>query len=358
MRLCARLRLRAPLRRVGLLLVLAAMSGCDYPTTAPLLDVRWVFPIEDQSISVVELLPANVAVSGGSFQVGVDPFSVNQTLGGLCPACIFFDGQMVLKPAFSVTYQDIGTLPTDVVSVEMESGAISLGIQNNLGFDPIRPAVANPGTMTMTLYDGDITGRVLAQRVLDGATDALPDGMLTTIPLNLVPGTVTSTILTVIDIVSPLGDTNVLIDVNAGLNITVTVGTILVSSATVNVDGLTVNIDEQQLDVADVDPDIVSNIQIGSLILDVQNPFEVAFSLVVEIGGPGIVTLQRVLDIGSGATSSATLSYTGAELQSFLGKEGVFFRGSGTVTGGPATVTPIQVVVIEAKLDVDLEIGG
>ena len=134
---CSQLRFRAPLERAVLLIVLAAMSGCDYPTTAPLLDVRWVFPIEDQSISVVELLPANVDTVGGSFQVGVDPFSVNQTLGGLCPACIFFDGQMVLKPAFSVTYQDIGTLPTDVVSVEMESGAISLGIQNNLGFDPM-----------------------------------------------------------------------------------------------------------------------------------------------------------------------------------------------------------------------------
>ena len=355
---CSQLRFRAPLERVVLLIVLAALSGCDVPTTAPLIDMRWVFPIEDQSLSVVELLPANVAVSGGSFQVGVDPFSVNQTLGGLCPACIFIDGQTVLKPAFSVTYQDIGTLPTDVVSVEMETGAISLGIQNNLGFDPIRPAVADPGTMTMTLYDGDITGPVLAQVVLDGATDALPDGMLTTIPLNLVPGTVTSTILTVIDIVSPLGDTNVLIDVNAGLNITVTVGTILVSSATVNVDGLTVDIAEQQLDLQDIDADIVSNVQTGSLILDIQNPFGVAFSLMVEIGGPGIVTLQRTLNIGSGATSSATLSYTGAELQSFLGMPGVFFRGSGTVTGGPATVTPAQVAVLEATLDVELEIGG
>ena len=172
------------------------------------------------------------------------------------PSLYFIDGQTVLKPAFSVTYQDIGTLPTDVVSVEMESGVISLGIQNNLGFDPIRPAVADPGTMTMTLYDGDITGPVLAQVVLDGSTDALPDGMLTTIPLNLVQAPSTSTILTVIDIVSPLGDTNVLIDVKRRPQYHGDVGTILVSSATVNVDGLTVDIAEQQLDLQDIDADI------------------------------------------------------------------------------------------------------
>ena len=123
-------------------------------------------------------------------------------------------------------------------------------------------------------------------------------------------------------------------------------------------DGLTVDIDQQQLDLEDIDEDIVLNVQTESLLLDVQNPFGVAISLVVEIGGPGIVTLQRTLDIGSGPTSSATLSYTGAELQTFLGKPGVFFRGSGTVTGGPLTVTPDQVVVIKATLDVDLEIGG
>ena len=357
MRLRPRLRSPAPLGRVGLLITLAVLSGCDYPTMAPLIDMRWVFPIEDQSISVVELLPANVDTVGGSFQVGVDPFALSQTLGVLCSACVGSGGTPVPKPAFNLVYNQSGSLGTDVVSVELVSGSISLAIQNNLGFDPINPAPASSGTFTVTLLDTDINGDTLSQVMLDGANgDVLPPG-LTTIPLNLAAGTITSAIFAVANLVSPAGDP-VPIDLAAGFDITVTVGTILVSSATVNVDGLTVNIDEQQLDVADIDPDIVSNIQIGSLILDVQNPFGVAFSLVVEIGGPGIVTLQRVLDIGIGATSSATLSYTGAELQSFLGMPGVFFRGSGTVTGGPATVTPDQVAALEATLDVVLEVGG
>ena len=300
-----------------------------------------------------------MTISGTSFAVGVDPFSVTETLGGLCSACAALNNSTAPKPAFNIQYQDVGTLPTDVVSVVMESGTISLGIDNNLGFDPINPGPATTGTMTMTLYDGTVAaGNERGQVILDGATSTLPSGMVTTVPIALTPGTISSTILAVVDLNSPTGDP-VFIDVTTGLDITVTVGSILVSAATVDVDGLSVDIDETQLDLEDIDADIVSNVQNGSLILDVQNPFGVAIDVVVEIGGPApIQTLQRNMNIGSGLTSSATLSYTGAELQSFLGQQGVFFRGSGTVTGGPATVTPTQVVVIEAELDVMLEIGG
>ena len=286
MRFCAPLRFRTPLSRVGVLITVAALSGCDVPTEVPLLDVRWVFPIDDQSISVVELLPATVDTAGGNFVVDVDPFTLVQTLGGLCSACIPLNGQTVFKPAFNLSYNQGSSLPTDVVSAELVSGSISLGIQNNLGFDPLRPAAAANGTLALTVYDVDINGRVLGQVVLDGATASLPNGVLTTVPLPLTPGTITSTILGVAVIDSPQGDTNVLIDINAGFDITMTVGTIQVSSVTVNVDGLTVNIDQRQLDVGGIDPNIVSNVQSGSLVLDVQNPFGVAISVTVEIVAP------------------------------------------------------------------------
>lgn len=266
---------------------LATLSGCnDIPTEAPLIDVRWVFPIEDQSLSVAELLPTNVTISGTSFAVGVSPFSVTQTLGGICAACVALNTQTAPKPAFNVQYQDVGSLPTDVGSVELESGTVSLGIQNSLSFDPINPAAATTGSMTMTLYSGTVAaGNERGQVILDGATSTLPSGMVTNVPIPLTPGTISSTIVAVVDLNSPLGDP-VLIDINAGLDITVTVGSILVSAATVDVDGLSVDIDETQLDLEDIDPDIVSNIQNGSLILDVQNPFGVAIDVVVEIGSP------------------------------------------------------------------------
>jgi hypothetical protein len=220
--------------------------------------------------------------------------------------------------------------------------------------------------MTVTFYDVDASGRQLGQVMLDGTTDALPAG-LTTIPLSLTPGTVSSTIFTVIDVVSPAGDP-VPIDLAATFDITATVGAILVSSATVDVDNKVVNVEQTTLDVSDIPADLVANLQAGSLILDVQNPFGVAISLVVEIGGGDIIcqggdlppcTLKSTLDIGSGPTTSATLLYTGPELRSFLGKTGVFFRGSGTVSPGvPATVTPTQVATLDASLDLELEVGG
>ena len=69
---CASRRARTALGRVGLLITVAAFAGCDIPTEVPFVDVQWIFPIDDQSISVVELLPANVDTAGGNFQVAVD----------------------------------------------------------------------------------------------------------------------------------------------------------------------------------------------------------------------------------------------------------------------------------------------
>jgi len=60
MHFCARHRVGTPLGRVGVLITVANLSGCDVPTEVPLLDARWVFPIDDQSIPAVEFLPKSV----------------------------------------------------------------------------------------------------------------------------------------------------------------------------------------------------------------------------------------------------------------------------------------------------------
>ena len=361
MRFCARPFSRASLGGAGLLVALAAISGCDVPTEVPAFDVRWVFPIDSTAIPVSDLIPASgVAISGTNFQLTVAPVVIGETLGGICPACAPLDGLTVPTPGFSIVYQGGGSLPADVVSATLVSGSISLGIQNDLGFDPINPAGAGTGTMTITIHDGDALGPVIGQVVLDGATTALPDGVLTTVPLVLTPGTVSSGFVAVVDINAPVGVTPVLIDISAGLDITATPGAILVSSATLDVDGQAVGFPQTALDVSAISADLVSRIISGSLIVDVQNPFGVAISVIVEIGGPGITTLQRVLDIGAGPTSSVSLDYTGADFSSFLGQPGVFFRGNGSVNspGTPATVTATQEILIETSLDLMVEISG
>ena len=200
---CSQLRFCAPLERAVLLIVLAALSGCDVPTDLPIFDVRWVIPVEETSISVVELLPATgVIISGGNFVVDADTVFLNETLGSLCAACVDSGGFAVPKPVFDAVFTQTGNLATDVESVQLVSGSISLAIQNDLGFDPIRPAAGSPGTMTVTIYDVDASGRPLSQVTLDGniLTDSLPNGALTTILLNLAPGTVSTTIFAEVDL--------------------------------------------------------------------------------------------------------------------------------------------------------------
>jgi hypothetical protein len=356
---CSQLGFRAPLERPVLLIVLAALSGCDVPTELPIFDVRWVVPIEETSISVDELLPATgVIISGGNFVVDADTVFLNETLGSLCAACVDSGGFAVPKPVFDTVFTQTGNLATDVVSVQLVSGSISLAIQNDLGFDPIRPAAGSPGTMTVTIYDVDASGRQLSQVTLDGAvlTDSLPDGALTTIPLNFAPGTVSSTIFAEIDLDSPAGDA-VVINPNNRLDITVAQGPFSVSSATLDVDSLSVDLDPTNLDVQDIDTSITDRILTGSLILDIQNPFGVGVDLTVDISGLAFTTISKGVTVSSLGTSSVSILYTAAELQRFLGQANVLVSGSGTVLGGQAMVTPTDEVVIEATLDIELEIS-
>jgi len=337
------------------LIVFAALSGCEYPTELPIFDVRWVIPVEETSISVVELLPNNVSVVGGNFEV-VPDVVVTQTLLDLCGAvCSAADGSTAPKPAFTLAFGQSGTLPTDVVSVDLVGGPVFLDIQNGLGFDPINPAPGITGSMTVSLYDVDINGTKLGEVVWDGANgEALPAG-LTTIPITLVAGTISSTIFTEVSLVSPAGDP-VLVDITSSL--TITVGTVSVSSATINVHGLSVNLDPTDLDVEDIDTSITDRIQSGSLILDIQNPFGVGVPLTLDISGPGFTTISKGLTISSAGTSSVTITFTVEEFQRFLGQPNVEISGVGTVVSSvPAIVTPTQKLVIEASLDIVLE-GG
>ena len=360
MRSCGSLRFCAPLKRAGLLIVLAALAGCDVPTSLPIFDVRWVFPVEETSISVVELLPANVDTAGGNFVVTPNVV-LSETFGSLCPVCVGSGGVPVPKPAFLVSFNQTGSLPTDVVSAVLVAGSISLAVVNNLGFDPINPAAAPPptGTFTVTIYDTDISGNQLGQVILDGANgDAIPAGP-STVPITLTAGTVSSTIFAEITLDSPAGDA-VPIDLAAGF--TVTVGDVSVSSVTLNVAGLSVNTGTDTLDVEDVGTDITDRIQEGSLILDIQNPFGVGVNLSLDISDGGLpplfLPINKNVAITSAATSTVTVGFTQGELQRFLGQADVLVSGTGTVVApSPATVTATDVLVIQVDLDLTLEIS-
>jgi len=328
-----------PIALAGALL----LGACDIPTEAPIIEQRWVIPVEETSLGVDELLPPGVTVVGGNFSVSVDPFATNETLNALCASCGALNGLAAPVPAFTGSFTVSSGLPADVSAAVIASGAISMQIQNGFSFDPL----AGGGTLTVTLSDGQ-GGAQLGQTVFSGT---LPPNSTTTQSIALSSATIGSTFFASIAVTSPGGQVAT-INTSEQLTATATTTSLLVSSVTVNVASRSVDIDAVDLDVEDIDSDLTDHIVSGSVILDVVNPFGVSISGTINIG-----PTTKSLAISANGTSQVMISYTREELQSFLGQPNVQFSGSGTASGGLVRVSPGQEMSIEATLDFTISIG-
>lgn len=338
---------RAALAVLGL----AVLAACEYPTEAPLIDQRWVLPVESSTISVNELLPGGVTVAGNAFSVSVSPFNTSRTLGELCTACAPLQGLPAPTPAFNATFTLTQSLPADVAQATVTSGSVAIAVNNGFNFDPL----AGGGSVTVTLRDG-VNGPAVGQTTFTGT---LPAGQTRSQTLTINPGTLGSSLVISAAVSSPGGQLTT-IDNNQRLTVTATPSPILVSSARVNVANRSVSFDPVDLDVEDIDSAITDRIQSGTIILEITNPFGVSMAANISISRPSGGPLTKPVTIGSGATSTAQLTYTGDELRSFLGESGVRLTGTGTVSpsAGAVNVTPGQQVSIRSKLDITLRIGG
>jgi hypothetical protein len=344
-------------RRVaGCALLSLALAACDIPTDTPIVEQRWIIPAQNTSVAVSQLLPAGVTISGAQFAVNVPATTAGQSLGQVCPGCQALNGQTVPAPPFTTTMSSTASLPASVTGATLTSGNVTLAVTNGFSFDP----TAGGGSVTMTIRDG-AAGRVLGTATI--ASGSLPAGQTITRVVAASPGGVGATIsaTTVID---SRGGQQATINTNQQISVTATPQSILVSAATVNVAGRSVSFSAQDLDVGDISDDVVGRIQQGAIILDITNPFNVAMTLQASIawpeqGGQPSGTLTRSVAIGSGATSTVQLAFTGEELKRFLGKEKVTLSGSGSVSGaaGAITVTPSQQVLVKARIDLTLRIG-
>src|SRR5205085_7399001 len=63
------------------------LTACDVPTSAPILEQKWVLPVDGATLSVDKFLPAGVSVVGSTFAVALPNVSVSESLGEMCPAC-------------------------------------------------------------------------------------------------------------------------------------------------------------------------------------------------------------------------------------------------------------------------------
>ncbi|MEX2472652.1 MAG: hypothetical protein WEA34_10755 [Gemmatimonadota bacterium] len=322
------------------------LTACDVPTEPPMFEPRWIVPVNETSLSVDELLPAGVTVSGEAFDVSVDPVSVVETLGDLCPDCLDSGGFAVEVPPFSGDFVSIQALPAEVLSAEVSGGSVEIEILNGFTFDPLD----NGGSVTITIAD-DLTGEVLGEVVLEDPADDLPPNVPVARTLSVQPGSITGPIRATTSVDAQGGQTAE-IDTSDLIEVTATVQSLLVSSVTVDVGSRTVTIDEQEIGLEDIEQDIAERIVEGSIILDIDNPFGVSLDGTIEIG-----STSRSISITDASTSTVTLSYTGDELRSFIGQPNVLFSGSGVANGDSVTIRPGQVMLLEATLDFTILIG-
>ncbi|MGD8289562.1 MAG: hypothetical protein PVI31_13120 [Gemmatimonadota bacterium] len=346
----------------GLILVasLPLLSGCELPSDLPEWETRWVVPAEETRFGVGELLPGEVTISPDSatFIVDFDPVSFAQSLGDLCTLCGPAHGSTVPKPPFIGTAEDQVDFPAEVYAISVVSGQVALEMDNDLGFDPLRPGVGVTGTMTLQVTD-DADGDVLSELVIDGVDTPFPSGSTLTRNLSLAQMDVNGSLVASVVVNSPLGDP-VAIDTTAAFSVVATPSNIRVASVAVDVSDESVNFDTVDLGVEDVDQEVRDAVQEGAFVLDVTNPFGVSADFDLEITGTDLTPIQRSATLTGAAMETIRLDFYGSEIRDFLGKENVQLTGSAIVDSGAGIVTvmPGQELVLKASLDVTMTVGA
>ena len=337
-------------------LALLALVSCDLPTAAPIYDTLWEVPGKSSSISVNTLLPSGVQLSsdGSAFQVNVSPSSVSvgRSLGQDCGPCAILNGITAPKPAFSGSGNAVVALPSGLVSAALVRDTLTLTINNGYNFDPLRPSATARGYLLVDVKSGSTT---IGRDSIDGAVTPLaPNATLQRkIPLS---GTINGAngiqVNTMIN--SPAGDP-IAIDVGRTITVSGSVGAFFVSSAQVSIANQPVSASPSDLDLSGVDSTITKRLGGGSLLLKIDNPFNVAGNLSVTFAGASM-PIQKSLTL-SGGTTTPTIPFTKDELAAMFGRK-VFVGFSGSVNGATVVVAPNQAVSVSSRLQVALTVGG
>jgi hypothetical protein len=341
-------------------LSLSLLAACDVPTSAPIVDSRWIVPAQSTRLTVANLLPAGVSVTSDSsgFAVSVASATVTRALSQDCAACAAANGLTIPKPAFIGSASAGSALPADVSSATLASGTLQVSVVNNYTFDPLRPsasAAAPRGYAVITVASG---ATVVGKDSIDGAQLALPanGGTLSrSIPLSgLVTGGVPLTMSVTLN--SPAGDP-VLLDASRTIVVTATPANLKVASANVAVVNRQVS-STTTINLSDIDQTISDKVQSGALLLNIANPFNVSGTLSVRlapaIGAPIVKSIALVT-----GSSAPSVSFTRAELLGLLGQSvSLTLSGAVNATGGAVSIAPKQVVLVTTHLDLSVQVGG
>lgn len=348
----------------GALATLALAAACEIPTSAPIIDARWVVPSKSTTIAVANLLPTGVSIlpDSSGFTLSAGGASVTRTLGQDCGGCAAANGTTIPKPAFTANASASTTLPSEVASATLTGGSLAVSIQNGFNFDPLRPSAAAGsarGWAVITVRNG---ATVIGRDSVDGSQTALPAGGTLNRSIALAgPVTGSSPVTVSLVLNSPSGDP-VQIDASRQITVSATPSGLRVASASVAV----VNRQVSSTTTADANFDrtITDRLQGGALLLTITNPFNVGGTLTVQLRATNGTVVTKTVPLVAG-TSSPRVEFTKTELQNLLQKSAsgsnaltITFNGAVSATGGAVTVSPRQAVVVDTRLDLSLQVGG
>jgi hypothetical protein len=238
------------------------------------------------------------------------------------------------------------SLPESIASATLLRDTLTVTINNDFNFDPLRPSATARGYLVIRVASGSAA---IGRDSVDGSTTGLPTGGSLTrrIPLS---GTVSGAdgiqISTTLD--SPLGDP-VRIDETRTISVSGSTGPLYVSSAGVRLSNQAVTSSATHLDLTDVDKTITDHLESGEVLLDINNPFAVNGTLTVTLA-TSVTTIVKTAPLVAGA-STQRIALSGDELRSLFGAD-VQISISGTVNGSNVTVTPGQTVSVTSRLHI------
>ena len=309
----------------------------------PILEQRWILPLEQAKVGVEELLPAGVSLNDGVLEVSIDTITTSSSLNAMCVDCANLNGSTAAVPAFTSSFNGSVDLPANISSIEISSGSVHVAVTNGLSFDPL----AGGGSIEATILDGE-GGLQLAQLIFSGA---FAPGTTLAQSISIGNLNIGNELFAVIEATSPGGQIAP-INTSEQLSVATTGSALIMGSTTVSLEGHAVEVDVVKLDLDHIGPEIIERIVNGSLILEVTNPFGVSLSGNINIG-----PTSKSFLISEDGRSTTTISYTRNELTSFLGEKGVTLSLSGTANGTSITLSSHQELTIEGTIDCLIRIG-
>lgn len=345
------------LRRSVVLLALAGLTACEFPTEPPRWDQTWQVPVESIVVHSTDLLPASVDVNAdtSAFVTETPEASIQVTLADLCTLCLVVDGMQAPKPEFGDTLSAGTNVPSELISATLAGGSFDVVMGHNFNFDPLRPS-SDPGAPTgYIVVRITSNGAVVAYDSISGDDTSFPSGVTLKPDLPVQPVQISSTIDMDVLIYSPEGD-SVLVETSDTAGITLHPSTVEISQVVVDASSITIDPVHATMDFSGVGETAIDHVQSGALLVDVSNPWDVSGTLDVTFQPPA-PSIQRTLTLDPG-TYQDRIDFSSSELRSMLEAGEVGVQATGSVSSsGPLTVTPAQRLQVDGALELVVLIG-